>query len=67
MRTCGCCIVDREDIVAAAKFLLCRADAVALYERDLMETFAAFQLIMGADMVSHLALVLTPRPRLDVG
>ena len=62
------CIIDREDIVAAAKFLLCRADAVALYERDLMETFAAFHFIMGADMVSHLALVLTPRPRLaDVG
>ena len=66
MRTCGCCIVDREDIVAAAKFLLC-ADAVALYERDLMETFAAFQLIMGADMVSHLALVLTAARLADVG
>jgi hypothetical protein len=58
------CIIDREDITAAAKFLLCRADAVALYERDLMETFARFHFIMGADMVSHLALVLTPQPRL---
>ena len=53
-----------EDIVGAAKFLLCRADAVALYERDLMTSFAAFHFILGADMVTHLALVLTPRPRL---
>jgi predicted O-methyltransferase YrrM len=58
------CIIDREDIVAAAKFLLCRADAVALYESDLMAAFARFHFIMGADMVSHLALVLTPQPRL---
>jgi predicted O-methyltransferase YrrM len=58
------CIIDREDIVAAAKFLLCRADAIAPYERDLMETFARFHFIMGAEMVSHLALVLTPQPRL---
>jgi predicted O-methyltransferase YrrM len=58
------CIIDREDVVAAAKFLLCRADAVALYEQDLMETFAPFHFILGADMVSHLALVLTPQPRL---
>jgi predicted O-methyltransferase YrrM len=58
------CIIDREDIVAAAKFLLCRADAIALYEPDLMETFARFHFILGADMVSHLALVLTPHPRL---
>jgi hypothetical protein len=62
------CIIDREDIVAAAKFLLCRADAVALYEQDLMTTFAPFHFIIGGDMVSHLALVLTPRPRLaEVG
>jgi hypothetical protein len=58
------CIIDREDVVAAAKFLLCRADAVALYERDLMETFAPYHFVLGADMISHLALVLTPQPRL---
>jgi hypothetical protein len=62
------CIVDREDIVAAAKFLLCRADAVALYEQDLMRTFAPFHYVLGADMVTHFSLVLTPRPRIaDVG
>src|SRR5262245_2782814 len=53
------CIIDREDIVAATKFLLCRADAVALYEQDLMAAFAPFHFIMGADMGAHLALVLT--------
>jgi hypothetical protein len=58
------CIIDREDIVGAAKFLLCRADAVALYEQDLMTSFAPFHFTLGADMVTHLALVLTPRPRL---
>jgi hypothetical protein len=62
------CIIDREDIVSAAKFLLCRADAVTLYEQDLMTSFAPFHFILGADMVTHLALVLTPRPRLaEVG
>ena len=62
------CIIDREDIVAAAKFLLCRADAVALYEQDLMQSFARFHCILGGDMATHLAVVLTPHPRLaEVG
>lgn len=62
------CIIDREDIVAAAKFLICSADAVALYEKDLMESFAPFHFIVGADVMDRLTLVLTPRPRnVDVG
>jgi hypothetical protein len=62
------CIVDREDISAAAKFLLCRAEAVALYEQDLMTTFERFHYIVGADVLGRLALVLTPDPRLaDIG
>jgi hypothetical protein len=62
------CIVDREDIVAAAKFLICRKEAVALYEKDLMQTFARFHFITGADMLGHFTLVLTPQPRdVDVG
>ena len=61
-------ILDREDIVAAAKFLICRKDAVALYEQDLMTTFAPFHFIVGADVLGHFTLVLTPQPRLaDVG
>lgn len=61
-------IIDRQDIVAAAKFLICRADVVALYEPDLMESFAPFHFIFGADVNGHFTLVLTPQPRdVDVG
>jgi hypothetical protein len=58
------CIIDREDISAAAKFLLCRADAVARYEQDLMASFKRFHYIVGADVMGRLTLVLTPEPRL---
>jgi predicted O-methyltransferase YrrM len=62
------CIIDREDIVAAAKFLICRKDAVSLYEKDLMETFGRFHFVVGADINGHFVLVLTPQPRLaEVG
>jgi predicted O-methyltransferase YrrM len=62
------CIIDREDIVAAAKFLICRREAVALYEQDLMTSFAPFHFIVGADVMGHFTLVLTPQPRdVDVG
>ena len=62
------CIVDREDIVAAAKFLLCRKDAVPLYEQDLMQTFARFHFTPGAHILGHFTLVLSPQLRdVDVG
>lgn len=58
------CVVDREDIVAAPKFLICRSDALALYEQDLLSAFSRFHFTMNADMETYFALVLTPRPRL---
>jgi hypothetical protein len=58
------CVIDREDIVGAPKFLLCRAQAVRLYETDLMESFKAQHLTIGADAIGHLAVILTPHPRL---
>ena len=58
------CVVDREDIVAAAKFLICRAEAVRLYEADLMESFRAVQYTLGGDALGHLCVVLTPKPRI---
>ena len=62
------CIVDRQDIVAAAKFLICRKDAVALYEQDLMTTFARFHFTPGAHVLGHFTLVLSPQLRdVDVG
>lgn len=63
---CVLAILDREDIVAAAKYVLCRKDAVALYEQDLLETFADKVYPLGADIVGHFACVLTPQPRLAV-
>ena len=58
------CVIDREDIVGAPKFLLCRADAVTLYDTDLMEGFPAQHLTIGGDAMGHLCVVLTPQPRL---
>jgi Methyltransferase domain len=58
------CVVDREDIVAAPKFLICRGDALALYEQDLLSAFSRFHFTLNADMETYFALVLTPRPRL---
>jgi Methyltransferase domain len=58
------CVIDREDIVAAAKFLICRVDAVRLYEADLMASFRNVQYIMGGDALGHHCVVLTPQPKL---
>jgi len=62
------CIVDRESLTEAAKFVLCRAEAVALYEQDLMRHFARFHFTTGADVLGHFTLVLSPQLRdVDVG
>ena len=58
------CIVDRESITAAAKFLLCRAELVEPYQRALMATYPQFHYLLGADVLGQLALVLTPDPTL---
>jgi hypothetical protein len=58
------CVVDREDIVAAPKFLICSIDALATYEQDLLSAFSRFHFVLNADMETYFALVLTPRPRL---
>jgi hypothetical protein len=58
------CVIDREDIVAAPKFLICRADAFARYRDDLLTAFKRFHFMLDADMETYFALVLTPRPRL---
>jgi predicted O-methyltransferase YrrM len=58
------CIVDRESITAAAKFLLCRAEMVDTYQRDLMAAFPQFHYVLGANVMGQLSLVLTPDPTL---
>lgn len=61
---CVLCIIDRESITAAAKFLLCRAEFAAKYEQDLMTSFAGFHYSLGARIDGRLTLVLTPDPTL---
>ena len=60
------CVIDREDIVAAAKFLLCHKDVVPLFEQDLMNTFKAQHWVLGSEWERYFCVVLTPRPRIAV-
>lgn len=57
------CVIDHEDIVAAPKFLLCRVQAFASYQDELLRAFARFHFVLNADMESYFALVLTPHTR----
>ncbi len=57
-------VVDREDIVGAAKYLLCRRPAIEGYAAWLRAAFGPFVWPMGADFGAYRALVLTPDPRL---
>ena len=57
-------IIDREDIVAAAKYVLVRESSLHLYEQDLLTRFAPQVFPMGSDVEGHFTVVLTPNPRL---
>lgn len=59
-------VIDREDIVGAAKFLICRAEAVAVYENALMARYPQRHFTMGGDALGHHCVVLTPAPRLAI-
>jgi len=58
------CIVDRESITAAAKFLICHADRVEQYQQNLKASYPAFHYVLGADFIGYQTLVLTPDPTL---
>ena len=58
------CVIDREDIVAAAKFMICHKDVVPLFEQDLMDTFKAQHFVLGSEWERYFCVVLTPQPRL---
>lgn len=61
-------ILDREDIVGAAKYLLCRTPMIDRYTAWLSAAFPTFVWPMTADFGTYRALVLTPEPRLaDIG
>jgi predicted O-methyltransferase YrrM len=57
-------VIDREDIVAAAKFVLCHKDVVPHFEQDLMDTFKAQHFVLGSEWERYFCVVLTPKPRL---
>ena len=57
-------VIDREDIVAAAKFVLCHMEVVPLFEQDLMDTFKAQHFVLGSEWERYFCVVLTPKPRL---
>jgi predicted O-methyltransferase YrrM len=53
------CIIDRETVVAAAKFVLCRRDWVAAYEQRLLATYRAWVWPLGAQLEPDWRLVLS--------
>jgi hypothetical protein len=57
-------IIDRETIVAATKFVLCRADWFKRYEDVMLEAFKPWIWPLGADFEPHWCLVLSLDTRL---
>ena len=55
---CVLCVIDRETIVAASKFILCEKTWFKAYEADLMAAFQDNVFPMGADFEPHWCLVL---------
>jgi hypothetical protein len=58
------CVIDRQDIVAAAKFMLCREEHAAFYTDRLSRAFPQHVWPLGADFVAYKALVLAIEPKL---
>jgi hypothetical protein len=58
------CIVDRESIVAATKFALCRRDWFKRYEEKMLAAFKDNIWPLGADFEPHWCLVLAQDTRL---
>ena len=55
---CPLAVLDRETIVAATKFVLCRREMFKRYETRMLEIFAANVWPLGADFEPHWCLVL---------
>ena len=60
------CVIDREDIVAAPKFMLCKHDAYQLYEQDLLDAFPEWHFEAASQWGQWIAIVLTPHPRFAI-
>lgn len=61
---CVLAIIDRETVVAATKFVLCRTDWFKRYEERLLETYKDNVWPLGADFEPHWCLVLSLDTRL---
>jgi predicted O-methyltransferase YrrM len=61
---CVLAVIDRETIVAATKFLLCRTEWFKRYEAKLLEAYKDNVWPMGADFEPHWCLVLSLDTRL---
>ncbi len=61
---CVLAIIDRETVVAATKFVLCRSEWFKRYEEKLLETYRSNVWPMGADFEPHWCLVLSLDTRL---
>ena len=61
---CVLCVIDRETVVAATKFVLCHADWFKRYEERLLETYKDNVWPLGADFEPHWCLVLSLDTRL---
>jgi predicted O-methyltransferase YrrM len=58
------CIIDRETIVGATKFVLCQRDWFERYQTRMLEIFKDFVWPLGADFEPHWCLVLSQDTRL---
>lgn len=58
------CVIDRETIVAATKFVLCHAEWFKRYEAVMLEQFKPWIWPLGADFEPHWCLVLSLDTRL---
>ncbi len=58
------CIIDRETIVGATKFVLCRADWFERYQAELLRDYERQVWPLGADFEPHWCLVLSLDTRL---
>jgi predicted O-methyltransferase YrrM len=61
---CVLCIIDRETVVAATKFVLCRSDWFKRFEAKLLEAYKDNVWPLGADFEPHWCLVLSLDTRL---
>ncbi len=58
------CVIDRETIVGATKFVLCRAERFKAYEAELLKDYERQVWPLGADFEPHWCLVLSLDTRL---